>query len=163
MSDAEPSLLGVYLSDHLAGSTAGVDLFRRGARNHAGTPEGAALARLCVEVQEDRASLLAITLRLGFPVRRYKMVGGWLLEKAARLKPNGRLVGRTALDPLIELESMRLGLEGKGAGWRVLRELTGSEPRLDAGELDRLIARNDGHVAEVEALRLAAARKAFLP
>lgn len=163
MTHAEPSLLGVYLTDHLAGATAGVDLFRRCAGNHAGTPEGATLARLLREVQEDRESLLAITRRLGFPLRRYKLVGGWLLEKVTRLKPNGRLVGRTALDPLIELESMGLGLAGKGAGWRTLRELTGTEPRLDPAELDRLIARNDDHVAQVEALRISAVRKAFLP
>ncbi len=36
---------------------------------------------------------------------------------------------------------MRLGVEGKAAGWRTLRALADRDVRLDAGQLDGLISR----------------------
>jgi hypothetical protein len=41
-------------------------------------------------------------------------------EKAARLKLNGHLLARSPLSSLEELEMLRLGVEGKAAGWRTL-------------------------------------------
>ncbi|HEY5356166.1 MAG TPA: hypothetical protein VIJ82_00465 [Streptosporangiaceae bacterium] len=53
---------------------------------------------------------------LGIPVRTYKVYAGWLAEKAGRLKFNGRLRARSPLSNLVELELLRLGVEGKAAG-----------------------------------------------
>lgn len=53
-------MLGIYLNDHLAGSTAGVGLARRIARAHRRTPRGPELARLANEIAQDRHDLLAI-------------------------------------------------------------------------------------------------------
>ena len=50
---------------------------------------------------------------LAVPVHRYKMLGGWALEKAARLKPNGRLLRRSPLSDLIELEGLLLGVQAR--------------------------------------------------
>ena len=36
---------------------------------------------------------------------------------------------------------MRLGVEGKAAGWRTLRALADQDGRLDAARLDELISR----------------------
>jgi hypothetical protein len=41
-------------------------------------------------------------------------------EKAARLKLNGHLLARSSLSSLEEVEMLRLGVEGKAAGWRTL-------------------------------------------
>ena len=60
---------------------------------------------------------------LGLPVRHYKLSAAWAAEKAARLKLNGRLLSRSPLSSLEELEMLRLGVEGKAAGWRTLRAL----------------------------------------
>ena len=62
---------------------------------------------------------------LGIPVRRYKVGAAWIGEKAGRLKFNGRLLARSPLSDLEELEMLRLGVEGKAAGWRTLRTLAG--------------------------------------
>jgi hypothetical protein len=95
--------------------------------------------------------------RLGIPVRQYKVIGGWIAEKVGRAKLNGRLLSRSPLSSIIELEGLRLGVLGKGSGWRLLRSLADSEPRLDPAALDDLIARADRQAAELEELRLAAA------
>ena len=158
---ARSSPLAIYLNDHLGGSTAGLELARRTARAHQGTPAGEPLARVAAEIAEDREALLRIMGELGVPVQRYKMAVGWVSEKAARLKPNGRLLRRSPLSSVIELESLRIGIEGKAAGWRALRTVAAREPRLDAALLDQLLDRAGAQADTVEELRLRAAAEAF--
>ena len=154
-------LLGIYLNDHVAGATSGLELARRLARNHRGTRFGHDLARIADEVAEDRAGLLALIEALGLPVRRHKAVAGWLAERAGRLKPSGRMVRRSPLSSLLELEAMRVGVEGKAAGWRVLRLIAERDPRLDSARLDALIARAVEQRRLLEGMRLEAAGALF--
>jgi hypothetical protein len=56
---------------------------------------------------------------------------------------------------------MRLGVTGKAAGWRTLRLLADTDPRLDPGRLDELIARADSQLGLLEGLRVRAARLAL--
>lgn len=153
---SEPELLGIYLNDHLAGATGGAELARRVAGSHKGDP-GGALQRFAAEVVQDRAALLEIMTTLGVPVRGYKVWAGWLGEKAGRLKFNGPLLTRSPLSRLEELEIMRLGVEGKAAGWRTLRVLAETDARLDAGRLDELISRARRQAELLEELRMRAA------
>lgn len=155
------STLTIYLNDHLAGATAGLELFRRAARTQRGTPAGPELARLTAEVTEDRDSLLSVMRRLGVPVRQYKVLGGWVGEKVGRVKLNGHLLTRSPLSNLVELEALRLGVEGKGAGWRLLRAVAEQDPRLDPADLDRLVERAQDQVGRLEALRMQAGRAAL--
>ena len=157
----DPSLLGIYLNDHLTGATAGLELFRRATGAHRRTEAGPVLARLTAEVESDKDSLLAIMRALGVPVRQYKLVGAWAAEKVGRLKPNGRLLSRSPMSSVVELEGLHLGVLGKASGWRLLRSLADSEPRLDPAELDRLLDRAQRQAEELDALRLRAGREAF--
>jgi hypothetical protein len=161
MTDNDPTLLGIYLNDHLTGATAGLELFRRAAASHAGTPAGDVLKRLTAEVEEDREALLAITRDLGFSVRRYKVVAGWAAEKVGRLKLNGRILSRSPLSSVIELEGLCLGVAGKAAGWRLLQALVPTEPRLGPVALERLIERAERQAQELESLRLDAGTAAL--
>jgi hypothetical protein len=151
--------LGIYLNDHLAGATAGLELARRvaGARQVPAT--GPDLQRFADDVAEDRAALLRIMGALGVPVRGYKVWAAWAGEKAGRLKFNGHLTTRSPLSNLEELELLRLGVEGKAAGWRTLRELAGRDARLDAGELDELISRAHSQSEFLEEARVRAAQQ----
>lgn len=153
--------LAIYLNDHLAGATAGTELVRRMAKSQSGATGDHELGVLAGEIAEDRQSLLDIMHRLGVPVRRYKVAAGWLGEKAGRLKTNGRVVRRSPLSPLLELESMRLGVEGKASGWRTLRELADSDRRLDAGRLDTLLDRARAQATRLEELRVRRAAELF--
>ena len=121
------------------------------------------LLRLAADIAADRAALLEIMTTLAVPVRGYKVCAGWIGEKAGRLKLNGRLLSRSPLSSLEELEIMRLGVTGKAAGWRTLRLLADTDPRLDRVRLDELIARADSQVGLLEDLRMRAARFALSP
>lgn len=170
MKPTGSNLLGIYLNDHLAGATAGTELARRmAARSRRGgdgsTPEdngregSGALSRLAAEIAQDRSTLLTIMAALGITVRTYKVGAAWIGEKAGRLKFNGRLLARSPLSDLEELEILRLGVEGKAAGWRTLRARADTDARLDAGRLDELISRASRQVEELEELRVRAASR----
>ena len=159
--DGAYDLLGIYLNDHLLGSTGGLELLGRLARAHRGTPDGAVLARLEAEVNADRDALREIMRGLGVRERRYKLVAAWVAEKAGRLKANGYLVRRSPLSSVVELEAMMLGVCGKAALWRALLERAGDDARLDAAELAALSERAERQAAELETLRVKCAALAF--
>ncbi|TDC61744.1 hypothetical protein E1200_28260 [Actinomadura sp. GC306] len=153
--------LAIYLNDHLAGAAAGVDLARRTAharRNSAGADR---LERLAADIAADRGALLTIMRSLDMPVRRYKSVATWAAEKVARLKLNGRLRSRSPLSDLVELEALRLAVEGKAAGWRTLLSLVDREPALDAERLRTLLDRAEAQITILEELRVRAVEEAF--
>jgi hypothetical protein len=150
-------LLSIYLNDHLAGATGGLELARRVAGSHQAPAADSALQRLAADIAQDRAALEDIMGALGIPVRAYKVYAAWIGEKAARLKLNGHLLARSPLSSLEELEMLRLGVEGKAAGWRTLRVLAETDKRLDPGRLDELIARAQCQADLLEELRVRAA------
>ena len=157
IGQSEISMLGIYLNDHLAGATAGTELAHRTARSRGDGQNGGTLRRLAAEIAQDRAALLDIMAALGMKVRRYKAGAAWVGEKAGRLKFNGRLFARSPLSNLEELEMLRLGVEGKAAGWRTLRTLADTDTRLDPGRLDELISRARRQADLLEDLRVGAA------
>jgi hypothetical protein len=156
---AGPGLLGIYLNDHLAGATAGTGLARRMAAGGHQPPASGALRQLAVEISRDRETLLELMAALNVPVRGYKVWAAWAGEKAGRLKPNGHLMSRSALSSLEELEMLRLGVEGKAAGWRTLRTLAERDSRLDPARLDGLISRARRQADQLEDLRVNAANQ----
>ena len=162
----EPSttqdLLGVYLNDHLAGATMGMELIRRmTASAEPGSERATALTGLAAEITEDRSALLGVMAALGIRVRGYKMFAAWAGEKAGRLKLNGRLLTRSPLSDLVETEVLQAAVTGKGAGWRTLREISERDGRLDTGRLDELIVRADHQARVLENLRSATAVRVF--
>ena len=150
-------MLDIYLNDHLAGATGGAELARRVAAVRRGEEAGEALLRFAADVAADRAALLDMMAALGVPVRAYKVYAGWIGEKAGRLKLNGRLLARSPLSSLEELEMMRLGVEGKAAGWRTLQLLADTDPRVDRARLAELVARAESQLELLEDLRVRAA------
>jgi hypothetical protein len=157
-------LLGVYLNDHLAGSTVGLELARRmaaSAEPESESESATVLRGLVAEIAEDRSALLAIMATLGIPVRGYKVFAAWAGEKLGRLKLNGHLLSRSPLSSLEETEILRLGVEGKAACWRTLRALASRDSRLDAGHLDELLARADRQSSALESRRVSIAEQAL--
>ncbi|CAN5861948.1 hypothetical protein BH20ACT6_BH20ACT6_11360 [soil metagenome] len=157
----DPALLGIYLNDHLAGATVGVELSNRAARSHRGSHLGDVLTQYSTEIAEDREALLALMRELDVPVRQYKVYGARAAEMLGRLKPNGRLLSRSPLSTLIEVETLRLGVEGKFCLWRALRELAEHDDRLDTGRLDDLLGRARHEADTLEELRAEAATTVF--
>ncbi|MEU2433772.1 hypothetical protein ABZ611_30510 [Streptomyces sp. NPDC007861] len=150
--------LTIYLNDHLAGATAGVELSRRIAREHRASACATETQGLADEIAQDRRSLRAVMDSLDVKPRRYKVCGGWVAEKAARFKPNGRLHRRAGLSDLVEFETLRLGIQGKHEMWQALMPVVAETGRGDAPALDRLIDRARSQMTALDALHDAAAR-----
>ncbi|MFF8375608.1 hypothetical protein ACF07V_05630 [Streptomyces sp. NPDC015661] len=156
-------LLRIYLNDHYAGSSAGDALVRRMARVHDRGPTGPRLRALAEEIAEDRESLVGIMTALGVPVMRARALVMRCAEKVGRAKLNGRLVSRSPLSDLLELESLRLGVEGKLALWRSLSEIARGDTRIDAEAVHHLADRAERQIDQLEDLRLAAVAMALAP
>jgi hypothetical protein len=151
--------LGIYLNDHLAGSTGGLELAKRAAGEHEHTALGTFLAQLRDEIAEDRRALEDLMEQLGVHADRAKVAVAWAGEKAGRLKPNGELRGSSPLTPLVELEMLSIGVEGKRLLWLALAELD-SLPMSDE-HVAELVARAESQRERLEDHRREAARRAL--
>jgi hypothetical protein len=156
-------LLAIYLQDHLAGATFGLELARRAHGSNTDTEFGEFLARLATEIEEDRAALTALAERLGVSADRLKVALAWAGEKAGRLKPNGRFMTYSPLSRVVELEGLIAGVSGKHALWSALRDHAEHDERLDRVELERLIGRAEDQLAELRRRQRDAAALAFSP
>ena len=154
-------LLRIYLQDHHAGSTTGLELARRLHGNNKGNEYGQPMAKIVDEIAADRKALESIMDDLGFGADKIKDIGAWALEKAGRLKLNGQITGYSPLSRVVEFEGLTTGISGKIALWVSLLQIAPEEPRLDAAHLERLRERGESQRATVEELRERAAREAF--
>jgi len=152
--------LSVYLNDHLAGATLGVELARRAARENDGGELGAFLEGFAREVVEDRAVLLRLMRTLDVEPSVTKSGLAWALEKAGRLKLNGQLTGYSPLSRLVELEGLSLGVRGKQSLWEALAAAFGSDPRLAEFDFAALALRAAHQLDDLTEQRLAAAPEA---
>ena len=155
-------LLEIYLQDHLAGAMGGVQLAQRMYGQNKGTEFGEFLGRLAQDIEEDRQDLKAIMQRLGVSADPMKVAGAWAAEKAGRLKFNGSLLNYSPLSRVIEFEGLIMGVNGKLSLWNSLRAVASTDSRLDAEDLDRLIARAQEQIAGLREHHLMAAEAAFL-
>jgi hypothetical protein len=158
----DEKLLRIFMQDHLAAATAGLELAKRTRGANRGTAYGDALAQVADEIAEDRQALEEMLRDLGFGADRAKNLGAWAGEKAGRLKLNGQLKGYSPLSRVIELEGLVGGISLKLSLWGILLEVSEQEPRLDAARLRRLITRGEEQRQTVSDLRAQAARDAFL-
>lgn len=149
------SPLAVYLRNHEAAARAGSALFARVARSHRGEAYATELDELRREIREDLSTLRGILRRVQVPLDL--VLGTALLvgERVSRLKPNGRLVRRSPLTPLIEVEGLLDAVHAKAAGWWALdaAELEASV----APELPSLIARADSQIERLRAIHASVA------
>jgi hypothetical protein len=150
--------LSVYLNDHLAAATGGLELFRRVAGSHPDTRREE-IVRLRDESESDLASLRSVMRRLGVAESRPMVALGWLGEKAGRLKPNGHLIRRSPLADVIELEGLRNGVHAKLCSWQVVRAVAVHDPRVPVEELDTLIERAEDQMSRLSTLHLGAVQE----
>jgi hypothetical protein len=129
-SELSHDLLPIYLNDHLAGATVGCELARRAAGSNRGTELGDFLTDFAAEVDAHRRQLEDVMMRLDVSRDRVKVAGGWLAEKAGRLKLNGRLFEYSPLSRVVELESLIIASQGRESLWRALAVLAPDEPRI---------------------------------
>src|SRR3954453_16424119 len=154
-------LIAIYLNDHLAGATGGLELARRALGANRGTDFEAPLDRLVTEIAEDRAALRDVMTRLEVTQDPLKVGAAWGAEKPARLKLNGRVSGYSPLSRVVELEVLALGVEGKRALWRALARTCAGDARLEGVDLTALGHRPERQRRLIERERLRASPIAF--
>lgn len=157
---AKDKYLHIYLSDHHAGSVAGVELARRCANSNMGNEFGQFLQNTLVPaIEEDQATLKRIMKLVGASENVVKNAMFWAGEKMGRLKFNGDLTSYSPLSRLIELEGLTSGVAGKLSLWQCLREA--GDPRLGTVDLTELIARAEEQLKGLEVQRRKAAALAL--
>jgi hypothetical protein len=149
--------LGVYLNDHLAGSTGGLQLASDMAERHKDDELGPFLQQLVQDIGEDREALLSAMVTLGVEKNPIKQGVAWAGEKLGRLKLGDSPTSAEAANDLLEFETMSLGVEGKRCGWVALQR-AGISGGLD---LPRLIERAETQRDGLEQHRLQLAARAL--
>jgi hypothetical protein len=152
--------LETYLTDHLAGAAAGVEIATRIAKRFEGSDLAPDFEQLVRDIAADRESLVEIHRTLGADRRPVKEAAAWVGEKLTRLKLSDPVTGDPDLTLMMELETLELGITGKLALWRALDV---AFPRDEIGDfdLDELQRRADAQQDFVERHRIEAARTAF--
>jgi hypothetical protein len=149
-----------YMRTHLAGSTAGVDLFDRAAKELP-EPASSIVRRIHGELVEERIALRGMITALGFRENTVFNTLARASERVTRLKPSSVLLHRNSRTDLVELESMVVALNGKLAGWESLLAIVDDEPLLDRALLEELAAQAREQIDTVRELHRAAAARAL--
>ncbi len=123
--------LVTYLNDHLGLSVAEIELARRCLSSNRESELGKFLEELLLALEEDQVRIRKLLKRLNASESTVKKLGGWMMEKAGRLKLNNSLFRYSDLSRLIELETMAAGLQAKAAMWSVLGNYRSGDPRFD--------------------------------
>jgi hypothetical protein len=153
--------LSIYLNDHLAGATLGLELARRAARENEGSPLGTFLQNVLLpEIEQDRETLQQLMAKLGIGRSRPKVAAAWTAEKVGRLKPNGELWRYSPLSRLLELEGLAAGIEAKRALWATTAE-AGGNGAIDGFDFQALVERAARQRSRLEEHRLSAAADAL--
>ena len=142
--------LEIYLRNHWAGAGAGVDFARRVARSHSDPEVARVLDGVAQDIAEDRDRLARLMDTLGVDRGHVMPLAARAVERLGRLKPNGRIVQRSPVSDVLEIEGLRSAVIGKRAGWESLRALARDDSRLDVAVLDALIVRADDQLRRLE-------------
>jgi hypothetical protein len=161
--DVDQNLLRIYLQDHLAGSEAGLELFRRAAGANSDNDLGRFLRdELIPEVEEDRDTLVRVMERFGVGGNWAKNALAWAAEKAGRAKLNGRLTGYSPLSRVVELDSIAGAIRAKACLWDSLQATFGADPVGAGIDFEALSKRAQSQIDRVESFRPWASTEAFL-
>ena len=153
-------LLRIYLNDHLAGATLGLELAKRSQKSNKGTPLGDFLAEFVADVSSDKAQLEELMAMVGAGRNMMKSRAAWMAEKMGRLKANGQLTGYFDLSRLVELEGLMVGVTGKIGLWRSLTEAF-PPPQPPPADFEALLQRAQVQLEELRLHHQNAAAGAF--
>ena len=151
----------VYLNDHLGGAMLGSDLAKQIRDQSEGTPLGDVMKTIAADIEEDRETLLELMDQMGTSRNPIKQVGGWMAEKASRVKFSGVGSGDPDHGLFMALEILRLGVAGKKCLWLALEQVRDKHAPLATIDLPRLIERASNQEQTLERERMAAGAQAL--
>lgn len=154
--------LATYLNDHLGASVAGMELARRCRSNNGNSGVGQYLESLLPVLHDDQIQIRKLLRRLGAGESTAKKLGGWMLEKAGRLKLNNALFRYSDLSRLIELEALMVFLRAQVGMWSVLGRCCSEDARFEGIDFAWTSRQLEAMLEAIEQHRLRAAELAFV-
>ncbi len=151
----------VYLNDHLAGATAGVNLVEQAADRHRSDELGEFLAPLASEIKSDYATLEGLIDSMGIDKSASKTALAEVGSKLAAPKFSAEGAGNEHLGDFVTLETLSIGIEGKRCMWAALKTVADAYPELQELGLDDLESRAQDQRSRVEAKRVEIAPQAL--
>jgi hypothetical protein len=150
----------VYLNDHLAGATAGVDLAKQAAERHDGEL-GEFFTQLADEISADHNTLTSLMDQMDAHASGAKEV----LAKAGSEISEAKFSGESMDDPefgtFLTLETLSIGVEGKLCMWKALKVVEDEYAELKSADIDTLVERARSQRDKLESKRLEVAGSAL--
>jgi hypothetical protein len=144
--------LVTYLNDHLGGAQIAIQVLEAMRDQHNDQRFRKFADSLLPDIQADDHTLRSIAEKIDAGPSVAKQVGGWLLEKAARLKLGH--TGSTDFEMFESLELLALGVHGKQCLWKALQAASALDSRLREYNFKELINRAQQQYDEIESQRL---------
>ncbi|UFS70800.1 hypothetical protein LPW11_01100 [Geomonas sp. RF6] len=149
MKDDRDDNLAHYLSNHLAGSVAGVELVKMMISENRGKELAPFLQVLLKELEEDQEVVRRCLKEMGRRGNMIKEMGAWTIEKLA-FSPLTGLADASLLRPVVELEGILIGTLGRHAMWRLLERFHQNDPRFAFVDFTFLRERAERQAEELE-------------
>ncbi len=153
--------LTTYINDHLGGATTAIQILEAMRDQHDDPMFRNFAAVLLPEIEADDRTLRTIAQKIGPGPSAVKEFGGWILEKAARLKLGH--TGSADFAMFESLELLALGIHGKLCLWKALRVAAQQDPRLREFGFEELMSRAQQQYEQVESYRLKLAQIVLSP
>jgi len=150
--------LDVYLNDHHAGATAGINLAQMAAEEHRGDEHGAFFGEIASEIKADHDTLEQLMADLGTEKSATKTAAAEIGSKMMAPKFTG---SDDELNAFVTLETLSIGVEGKVCMWKALKQVEDAYPTLAELDIDALQARAEDQRSRIEARRLELASQAL--
>jgi len=150
--------LDVYLNDHLAGGTAGVNLAEMAAQEHRSDEHGAFFGEIASEIRKDHDTLERMMVAMNTEQSATKVAAAEIGSKMMAPKFKGT---EDELNAFVTLETLSIGVEGKHCLWKAVKTVESSYPGLAEFNIDELIARAQDQRSRIEAKRLELAPQAL--
>jgi len=155
------SNLGLYLTDHFAGSVLAVELLDQLMKSCAAAETVSALGGLRDEIEQDRRELKRFMDGLNIAESRPRKSAAWMSAKLTEMKLRLEDGAAGPLRLLESVEIVALGIDGKRALWRSLEAAAEIVPELRRVDFAGLAERAVEQRRRAEEIRLSAARAAL--
>ena len=153
--------LRTYLNDHLGGAQIAIQVLEAMCSQHEEHKFRMFAKDLSAEVQADDRTLRAIAESVGSSSSIVKRAGGWLIEKAARMKLGH--TGSQSFEMFESLELLAVGVHGKLCLWKALQAASKLDARLQSFDFEELIRRAREQYDMVESERIELAQTVLAP
>jgi hypothetical protein len=151
--------LDVYLTDHLAGATAGVNLAQMAADEHRSDEHGPFLSEIASEIKADYDELERLIDEIGTDRSATKTAAAEVGSKLMAPKFVGG--DDDELNAFVTIETLSIGVEGKLCMWKALKLVEDSNATLQSFDIDELLERARSQRDRLEAKRLEIAPQAL--